>query len=98
MIVENNDKDINIEDYGIRRLTPRECWRLMDFSDEECTSVRGRVPPWLCLIWGLAIAPAITFRWSCTIRATLPSQPIFARMIPTLSVDLILWDPRRLLV
>lgn len=35
MIVENNDKDINIEDYGIRRLTPRECWRLMDFSDED---------------------------------------------------------------
>lgn len=35
VIVENNDKDINIEDYGIRRLTPRECWRLMDFSDED---------------------------------------------------------------
>lgn len=35
MIVENNDKDIIIEDYGIRRLTPRECWRLMDFSDED---------------------------------------------------------------
>lgn len=35
VIVENNDKDINIEDYGIRRLTPRECWRLMNFSDED---------------------------------------------------------------
>lgn len=32
MIVEN---DVNIEDYGIRRLTPRECWRLMDFSDSD---------------------------------------------------------------
>lgn len=32
MIVEN---DVNIENYGIRRLTPRECWRLMDFSDSD---------------------------------------------------------------
>lgn len=32
MIVEN---DVNIDDYGIRRLTPRECWRLMDFSDSD---------------------------------------------------------------
>lgn len=32
VIVEN---DVNIEDYGIRRLTPRECWRLMDFSDSD---------------------------------------------------------------
>ena len=32
MIVEN---DVTIEDYGIRRLTPRECWRLMDFSDSD---------------------------------------------------------------
>lgn len=32
VIVEN---DVNIDDYGIRRLTPRECWRLMDFSDSD---------------------------------------------------------------
>lgn len=26
----------NIEsEYRIRKLTPRECWRLMDFSDED---------------------------------------------------------------
>lgn len=30
-----NNNDINIEDYGIRRLTPKECWRLMDFSDKD---------------------------------------------------------------
>lgn len=33
--VENKDEEINIDDYGIRRLTPRECWRLMDFSDSD---------------------------------------------------------------
>lgn len=26
---------IKAEDYAIRRLTPRECWRLMDFSDSD---------------------------------------------------------------
>lgn len=33
--VENKENDVNIEDYGIRRLTPKECWRLMDFSDSD---------------------------------------------------------------
>lgn len=32
MIIENN---ISTDDYAIRRLTPRECWRLMDFSDSD---------------------------------------------------------------
>lgn len=27
----NND----INDYAIRKLTPKECWRLMDFKDED---------------------------------------------------------------
>lgn len=36
VIIDNNKTDeVNIDDYGIRRLTPRECWRLMDFSDSD---------------------------------------------------------------
>lgn len=37
VIIENksNSEEINVEDYGIRRLTPRECWRLMDFTDSD---------------------------------------------------------------
>lgn len=27
--------DMNEKKYRIRRLTPRECWRLMDFTDEQ---------------------------------------------------------------
>lgn len=34
MIIENNNS-VKEEDYAIRRLTPRECWRLMDFSDSD---------------------------------------------------------------
>lgn len=29
------DDDMNEKKYRIRRLTPRECWRLMDFTDEQ---------------------------------------------------------------
>ena len=25
----------DINDYAIRKLTPKECWRLMDFKDED---------------------------------------------------------------
>ena len=29
------DDDMNEKKYRIRRLTPRECWRLMNFTDEQ---------------------------------------------------------------
>lgn len=29
------DDDMSEKKYRIRRLTPRECWRLMDFTDEQ---------------------------------------------------------------
>ena len=28
------------EKYRIRKLTPKECWRLMDFTDDDFTSIR----------------------------------------------------------
>lgn len=30
MIIEDKN-NVSTDDYAIRRLTPRECWRLMDF-------------------------------------------------------------------
>ena len=32
---ENHDVKILVKKYRIRKLTPRECWRLMAFSDED---------------------------------------------------------------
>lgn len=34
MIIEDKN-NVSTDDYAIRRLTPRECWRLMDFSDSD---------------------------------------------------------------
>jgi DNA (cytosine-5)-methyltransferase 1 len=34
VIIENTE-DVKVEDYRIRRLMPKECWRLMDFADED---------------------------------------------------------------
>ena len=31
---EGNDRGVVLKDYKIRKLTPKECWRLMGFSDE----------------------------------------------------------------
>lgn len=31
----------NKRNYAIRRLTPRECWRLMDFTDEQFDKVKA---------------------------------------------------------
>lgn len=31
-MIENNDSSFG---YRIRKLTPRECWRLMDFTDDD---------------------------------------------------------------
>lgn len=30
-----NDKGIVMDDFRIRKLTPKECWRLMGFDDED---------------------------------------------------------------
>ena len=34
VIIEDKN-NVSTDDYAIRRLTPRECWRLMDFSDSD---------------------------------------------------------------
>lgn len=34
-VIIENENNISTDDYAIRRLTPRECWRLMDFSDSD---------------------------------------------------------------
>lgn len=39
-IVEPNSDD-NLTDFRIRKLTPRECWRLMGFKDEYFDRVKG---------------------------------------------------------
>ncbi|WP_149554515.1 DNA cytosine methyltransferase [Treponema pectinovorum] len=33
----------NAKDYRIRKLTPRECWRLMGFTDEDFDKASGSV-------------------------------------------------------
>ena len=61
MIVEN---DVNIEDYGIRRLTPRECWRLMDFSDSDFDeTIAAYLPYPIVKVVPLGRTPAILFVW-----------------------------------
>lgn len=35
MVIEMDQQKENKVDYRIRKLTPKECWRLMGFSDED---------------------------------------------------------------
>lgn len=34
-------KNINVEDWAIRKLTPKECWRLQGFTDEDVAKCKA---------------------------------------------------------
>ena len=58
-----NDKGIVMDDFRIRKLTPKECWRLMGFDDEDLwdsmMKILKRQKPQVLVIASYISKPAI---------------------------------------